>query len=222
MNTYSAGLCTLDATTDTNHGGSGSYSWHEDRYDSHFHVHMSNLSSDGKILIIARNNPSTNAVVTGYYETQDHFNNQNATVYQMLNLSWSASCTLGVVWNEYMRAQFVRNPQGWPDDLAMIGCADQYYLYLGNGGDANNASSPAYISRTHNTGYMPGKCYMATLCQTTKNFEPDSLATKYISNSDTQIYSNGFDFVHMRRSSIKTKTLPNNLILSPRSNNYLS
>ena len=191
LNAYTAGLCTLDATTDTNSSGSTAYSWHEDRYDSHFHTHMSNLSSDGKILIIVRNNPSTNAVTTGYYETQDHFNNQNSAAYQMLNLSWSSSCTLGVVWNEHMRAQFVRNPQGWPDDLAMIGCADQYYLYLGNGGDANASSAPAYISRTHNTGYMPGKCYMSTLCQTTKNFEPDSVAHK-TSEKDMHVYSNSF------------------------------
>ena len=102
LNTYSAGLCTLDATTDTNHGGSSSYSWHEDRLDTHYHAHMSNLSSDGKILVIARNNPSTNAVTTGYYEKQDHFNNQNSSVYQMHNLSWSSHCSLGVVWNEHM------------------------------------------------------------------------------------------------------------------------
>ncbi len=172
--------------------------WAGDQYNSDNTWKISkNLSSTGEVLVYVRNATSTNAVMVGYYSLYnednpeqdiDYWNNQRSEHYQLFNLSWSSTSTLGTVFQGDEECLFIKNPSGDFDDVLVIPTNTSWgvQLYLG-AVDGINEAIYCQITSTYTTGYNIMKAYFNGFNDTIKSVTANSTSV-----TGTVVYNNDF------------------------------
>ena len=111
------------------------------------------------------------AGISGTKTEQVGDNNQNTNLYYHFNLSSNLNPTMGIVYSTLEDVRLVPSPYGeYADDLWLIPSSSKpINFYLGSARDNSTATSMGTkvhtIHRDAVTGYMPGDCQIAVLCE---------------------------------------------------------
>ena len=152
--------------------------WDHDTFGS-YGVYKCSFGHKGDLISINR----YNNVVQSYYTAlgdagisgtktgQVGDNNDNTSHYYHFNLSSNLNPTMGIVYSGLEDVRLVPSPYGeYADDLWLIPSSSRpINFYLGSGRDNSTATSMGTkvhtIHRDAVTGYMPGDCMLAVLCE---------------------------------------------------------
>ena len=152
--------------------------WDDDTFGS-YGVYKCSFGHKGDLISINRNNnvvqsyycPLGDAGISGSKTGQVGDNNQNTNLYYHYNLSSNLNPTMGIVYSTHEDVRLVPSPYGeYADDLWLIPSSNKpINFYLGSGRDNSTATSMGTkvhtIHRDAVTGYMPGDCQIAVMCE---------------------------------------------------------
>ena len=152
--------------------------WDHDTFGS-YGVYKCSFGHKGDLISINRNNNVVqsyytalgDAGISGTKTGQVGDNNQNTNLYYHFNLSSNLNPTMGIVYSTLEDVRLVPSPYGeYADDLWLIPSSSRpINFYLGSGRDNSTATSMGTkvhtIHRDAVTGYMPGDCMLAVLCE---------------------------------------------------------
>ena len=172
--------------------------WDDDTFGS-YGVYKCSFGHKGDLISINRNAnvvqsyycPLGNAGIDGSGQldgSQVGDNNQNTNHYYHFNLSSNLNPTMGIVYSGLEDVRLVPSPYGeYADDLWLIPSSSRpINFYLGSGRDNSTATSMGTkvhtIHKDAVTGYMPGDCMLAVLCE--------------CANGNNNYYETGADGLH--------------------------